>query len=46
MQKIEAIIRPLKLENIKRALNGFSIPGLTFHEVREFRRQKGRTELY
>ena len=46
MQKIEAIIRPFKLEDVKTALNDLGIQGLTVHEVKGFGRQKGHTELY
>ncbi len=46
MQKIEAIIRPFKLEDVKKALNDLGIQGLTVLEVKGFGRQKGHTELY
>jgi nitrogen regulatory protein P-II 1 len=46
MKKIEAIVRPFKLDEIKTALNGIGVQGLTVTEVRGFGRQKGHTELY
>jgi nitrogen regulatory protein P-II 1 len=46
MQKIEAIIRPFKLDDVKTALNDLGIQGLTVHEVKGFGRQKGHTEMY
>ncbi len=46
MHKIEAIIKPFKLEEIKEALSGIGIHGLTVTEVKGFGRQKGHTELY
>ncbi len=46
MQKIEAVIRPFKLEDVKTALNELGIQGLTVQEVKGFGRQKGHTELY
>ena len=46
MQKIEAIIKPFKLDEVKEALNGIGIQGITVSEVKGFGRQKGHTELY
>jgi len=46
MKKIEAIIKPFKLEDVKEALNKIGIRGLTVIEVKGFGRQKGHTELY
>jgi nitrogen regulatory protein P-II 1 len=46
MKKIEAIIKPFKLENVKEALSGNGIKGLTVTEVKGFGRQKGHKELY
>ena len=46
MKKIEAIIKPFKLEDVKNALNEIGINGLTVTEVRGFGRQKGHTEVY
>src|SRR3989304_5784029 len=46
MKKIEAIIRPFKLDEIKNALNQVGIKGMTVSEVKGFGRQKGHTELY
>lgn len=46
MKKIEAIIRPFKLDEIKNALNKVGIQGMTVNEVKGFGRQKGHTELY
>ena len=46
MKKIEAIIRPFKLEDVKIALVNAGIVGMTVSEVRGFGRQKGHTELY
>lgn len=46
MKKIEAIIKPFKLEEIKEALNEIGIQGMTITEVKGFGRQKGHTELY
>ncbi len=46
MKKIEAIIRPFKLDEVKKALNDIGIQGLTVIEVNGFGRQKGHTELY
>ena len=46
MKKIEAIIKPFKLDDVKEALNGIGIEGMTVSEVKGFGRQKGHTELY
>ena len=46
MKKIEAIIKPYKLDEVKDALAKQSIQGMTVSEVRGFGRQKGHTELY
>ena len=46
MQKVEAIIKPFKLEEVKDALNAVGILGITVSEVKGFGRQKGHTELY
>ncbi len=46
MKKIEAIIKPFKLDDVKDALNALGIQGLTVTEAKGFGRQKGHTELY
>ncbi|MDX1763787.1 MAG: P-II family nitrogen regulator [bacterium] len=46
MKKVEAIIKPFKLEEVKDALNEIGIQGITVSEVKGFGRQKGHTELY
>ena len=46
MHKVEAIIKPFKLDEVKEALNGIGVQGMTLSEVRGFGRQKGHTELY
>lgn len=46
MKKVEAIIKPFKLEEVKDALNEIGIQGITVNEVKGFGRQKGHTELY
>jgi nitrogen regulatory protein P-II 1 len=46
MKKIEAIIKPFKLEDVKDELNKIGIKGITVSEVKGFGRQKGHTELY
>jgi nitrogen regulatory protein PII len=46
MKKIEAIIKPFKLEEVKEALSGLGIEGMTVTEVKGFGRQKGHTEIY
>jgi nitrogen regulatory protein P-II 1 len=46
MKKIEAIIKPFKLDEVREALSGLNVTGLTVTEVKGFGRQKGHTELY
>ena len=46
MKKVEAIIKPFKLDEVKEALNDIGIQGITVSEVKGFGRQKGHTELY
>lgn len=46
MKKVEAIIKPFKLDEVKDALNGVGIVGMTVSEVRGYGRQRGHTELY
>ena len=46
MKKIEAIIKPFKLEEVREALSALGATGLTVTEVKGFGRQKGHTELY
>ncbi len=46
MRKIEAIIKPFKLDEVKEALHTIGIKGMTVTEVKGFGRQKGHTELY
>ena len=46
MKKIEAIIKPFKLEEVKKALSEIGITGMTVLEVKGFGRQKGHTEIY
>jgi len=46
MQKIEAIIKPFKLDEVKAALAEIGIQGMTVSEVKGFGRQKGQTEIY
>ncbi|HBB40828.1 MAG: transcriptional regulator [Nitrospirae bacterium CG18_big_fil_WC_8_21_14_2_50_70_55] len=46
MKKIEAIIKPFKLDEVKEALNKVGVMGITVSEVKGFGRQKGHTELY
>jgi nitrogen regulatory protein P-II 1 len=46
MKKIEAIIKPFKLDEVREALSEIGITGLTVSEVKGFGRQKGHTELY
>jgi nitrogen regulatory protein P-II 1 len=46
MKKIDAIIKPFKLDDVKEALTGAGIVGMTVSEVRGFGRQKGHTEVY
>ena len=46
MKKVEAIIKPFKLDEVKEALGEIGIQGMTVSEVKGFGRQKGHTELY
>src|SRR6267143_6420617 len=46
MKKVEAIIKPFKLDEVKEALSGIGVQGLTVSEVKGFGSQKGHTELY
>ena len=46
MKKIEAIIQPFKLDEVKNALTGVGVDGITISEVRGHGRQKGHTEVY
>lgn len=46
MKKIEAIIKPFKLDEVKEALNSLGIKGMTVSEVKGYGRQKGHTEIY
>jgi len=46
MKKIEAIIKPFKLDEVKDALNAMGVQGMTVTEVKGFGRQKGHVELY
>ena len=46
MKKIEAIIRPMKLQEVKTALVNLGVKGMTISDVRGFGRQKGQTEVY
>jgi len=46
LKKVEAIIKPFKLDEVKEALNEIGIQGITVAEVKGFGRQKGHTELY
>ncbi len=46
MKKIEAIIKPFKLDEVKEALQGIGITGMTVVEAKGFGRQKGHTEMY
>lgn len=46
MKKIEAIIKPFKLDEVKEALNAIGIQGMTISEVKGFGRQKGHKEIY
>lgn len=46
MKKIEAIVKPFKLQEVKEALNELGIQGMTVIEVKGFGRQKGHTEIY
>ena len=46
MKKIEAIIKPFKLDDVKEALNDMGIKGMTISEVKGYGRQKGHKEIY
>lgn len=46
MKKIEAIIKPFKLDDLKEALSKLGVAGMTMSEVKGFGRQKGHTEIY
>jgi nitrogen regulatory protein P-II 1 len=46
MKKIEAIIKPFKLDDVKTALNEIGVAGMTVTEVKGYGRQKGHTEIY
>jgi len=46
MKKVEAIIKPFKLDEVKEGLSSIGVQGLTVSEVKGFGRQKGHTELY
>jgi nitrogen regulatory protein P-II 1 len=46
VKKVEAIIKPFKLDEVKEALNEIGVQGITVSEVKGFGRQKGHTELY
>lgn len=46
MKKIEAIIKPFKIEEVKEALSALGLEGMTISEVKGFGRQKGHTEIY
>ena len=46
LKKIEAIVKPFKLDEVKDALNDLGIKGMTISEVKGFGRQKGHTEIY
>jgi nitrogen regulatory protein P-II 1 len=46
MKKVEAIIKPFKLDDVREALSDIGITGMTISEVKGFGRQKGHTELY
>ena len=46
MKKIEAIVKPFKLDEVREALSEIGVTGLTVTEVKGFGRQKGHTELY
>jgi nitrogen regulatory protein P-II 1 len=46
MKKIEAIIKPHKLDEVKEALNALGVQGMTVYEVKGYGRQKGHTEIY
>jgi len=46
MKKLEAVIKPFKLEEVKEALTAIGVEGMTLTEVKGFGRQKGHTEIY
>ncbi|MEE8310673.1 MAG: P-II family nitrogen regulator [Candidatus Binatia bacterium] len=46
MKKVEAIIKPFKLDEVKESLGGVGVQGITVTEVKGFGRQRGHTELY
>jgi nitrogen regulatory protein PII len=46
MKKIEAIVKPFKMEDVKEALSEIGVEGMTVSEVKGFGRQKGHTEIY
>ena len=46
MKKIEAIIKPFKLDDLKEAMSGIGVQGMTISEVKGFGRQKGHKEIY
>jgi nitrogen regulatory protein P-II 1 len=46
MKKIEAIIKPFKLDDVREGLSGIGVTGMTVTEIKGFGRQKGHTELY
>jgi len=46
VKKVEAIIKPFKLDEVKEALNELGVKGMTISEVKGFGRQKGHTEIY
>ena len=46
MKKVEAVIKPFKLDEVKEALSGAGVQGITVTEVKGFGRQRGHTELY
>ncbi|HYB98468.1 MAG TPA: P-II family nitrogen regulator [Candidatus Binatia bacterium] len=46
MKKVEAVIKPFKLDEVKEALGGVGVQGITVSEVKGFGRQRGHTELY
>jgi nitrogen regulatory protein P-II 1 len=46
VKKVEAVIKPFKLDEVKEALNEIGVQGITVSEVKGFGRQKGHTELY
>ncbi len=46
MKKIECIIKPYRIDDVRDGLNGIGVPGMTISEIRGFGRQKGHSELY